>query len=83
MKKVYEAPEAEIELYELDASIAATCAWRLHLGPGYGDHTACDEFKDSEDDIFTKSAMAGAPSFYDDNTCSCYYSAGGESYFTS
>ena len=33
MKKVYEAPEVEIELYELNASIASHCGIVVSNGP--------------------------------------------------
>ena len=33
MKKTYETPKAEVERYQLDASIASNCETVVHNGP--------------------------------------------------
>ena len=85
MKKKYCKPQIEIETYTLSESIAGNCADVVSFGPGDGAGVyACKEFGDNPWEV--QSAMVGfadRQSFYDDNSCSCYYSAGGEGYFTS
>lgn len=85
MKKIYEAPRLEIEVYELNAAIAANCQTKISMGPAYGSYTACDEF-----DFGGFGVMAASydTSFYKledhgGNVCTCYYASGGEGYFTS
>lgn len=86
MKKIYEAPDLEIESYELNAKIALNCGSVVHFGPGVvqSDGTlknVCAEFEDP-----WAMALSVDTSFYElgtGTTCTCYYSAGGEGYFTS
>lgn len=87
MKKVYEAPEVEIELYELDRSIASNCHIVVTNGPAAPGHDKCYDYPD---DIFDDDVMAsnyGARphnvSFYDESTCDCYYTADGHGYWQS
>lgn len=41
MKKVYEAPTLDIELYELDTNIAGNCTEKINNGPGSDNHEVC------------------------------------------
>lgn len=81
MKLEYVKPDLEVEIYELNTSIAANCGNLVSQGPEVGDHKACNEFGDIWGDEF--SLFAAQTSFYDDGTCECYYSSSGEGYFTS
>lgn len=85
MNKVYEKPWIEIEYYTLDASIAANCSSTVTLGPGDYKDNVCSEF-DGAFDISLYSRAKSSATFYDGITgdeCDCYYSSGGEGYFTS
>lgn len=86
MKKLYVAPTLEIELYELDASIASNCTEVVSNGPAVGNHKQCDDYKDP----FAMSTMSlddeGGPynvQFYEDTNCDCYYSSSDNGYWTS
>lgn len=86
MKKVYVAPTVEIELYELNASIASNCAIVVSNGPAVGNHELCDDY----DDPFAMSVMTldldDTPhnvQFYEDTNCDCYYSSSDYGYWTS
>lgn len=82
MKKVYEAPAVEIERYELDKSIAANCNPVIDLGPGgVNGQETCDYFGDIWGRAASTYALRAA--FYNDGTCTCYTTGGGENYFTS
>ncbi|MCD8357199.1 MAG: hypothetical protein LUE11_11615 [Clostridia bacterium] len=82
MKKAYEAPSLEYEAYELNSSIAANCGTPVSMGPAYGEHQACDEFSF---EMYSAQTYSANNPFYDDTAevCSCYYSSGNNSYFTS
>lgn len=83
MKKVYNTPAVEVELYQLDASIALNCATKVTLGPAYDGYTACEDFYDDSGVWAARSASMGT-SFYEEGTvCTCYYSSSGKGYFTS
>lgn len=87
MKKVYEAPTLEIELYELDASIASNCAIPVSNGPAVGNHEQCDDYVDPFE-MSTYSVMAASDGpynvqFYEDTNCDCYYSSSDYGYWTS
>lgn len=85
MKKPYMIPDFEIERYELNTSIASGCGTIVKNGPEINEHTACEGFEDifGEEDPFARGARSGGASFYDDGSCRCYYSSGGEGYWTS
>ena len=92
MKKTYAKPVLEVEEFMLNASIAQNCGQIITHGPADPTHlTACDEFlgRDEVDgDSFSPFLLSksSAASFYTTETggtCSCYYSAGGEGYYTS
>lgn len=83
MKKGYVKPSMEIEKYELNASIASNCGPVVTMGPGDFNHYVCEKFEGS---FGTWSARSKGPSFYDGTdgpACDCYYTTGGEGYFTS
>ena len=84
MKKVYEAPEVEIELYELDKSIASHCGIVVHNGPELGTHRQCGDYNDP---FAARAATYGAGpynvQFYEDTDCDCYTTGGDCGYWTS
>lgn len=85
MKTGYIKPKIEIEKYELNASIAANCGPIVSIGPDDGNGNTCKEFVGSwEEPLMTLSL---GTSFYENGAgvipCDCYYSSGGEGYFTS
>lgn len=91
MKKTYTKPLIEIEAYELNAAIAANCGNVITLGPGIPgslEYRQCDEFKNSGFlsmiPGLTIQSTGDSP-FYADGAanCDCYYSSGGNGYFTS
>lgn len=85
MKKAYEKPLIEIEEYGLNCSIAANCDPIVgEFGPGTPDGSlkTCSGFPD----IGIMVASLGETSFYQNEPlypCDCYYTSGGEGYFTS
>ena len=83
MKADYKKPVMEIEKYELNASIAANCDRIISLGPGEDllGKNACEEFKDD----WGVMTLSEGTSFYESGSmvCDCYYSSGGQGYFTS
>lgn len=91
MKKSYAKPTIEIEVYELNAAIAANCGNVITLGPGIpgsAEYVQCDEFKNSGFlNILPEYGLnsTGTTPFYSDGAknCDCYYTSGGKGYFTS
>ena len=88
MKKEYMKPYVEVEVYELDAAIAANCGQVISLGPEAPGKTTCDEFKDAFEVFALRpyaSTRSGGTPFYTDGAahCDCYYSSGSGNYFTS
>lgn len=83
MKKVYKAPELEIEVYELSSNIAANCFYVINSGPEVGTQAACSDY---EDMMNTKSraVMRGGSNitFYEEMGCDCYTTVDGY-FFTS
>lgn len=86
MKREYVAPTLAVECYALNQSIASNCAWVIKFGPadpstGVG---ACEGYVDFQS--FKPGLDVNAPpynvSFYE-HTCDCYYTSGGEGYWTS
>ena len=86
MKKVYEAPEVEIELYELDKSIASHCGIVVHTGPALGKHEQCSDYKDPFG-VAAASTYSNEPvynvQFYEDTNCDCYTTGGDYGYWQS
>ena len=90
MKKVYSKPSIEIEVYQLNAAIAANCSTPISFGPEAPGREVCDEFKDAFE-VMTLKPIGGSTldvghvPFYADGSanCDCYYTSGGGIYFTS
>ena len=89
MKKEYMNPYVEVEVYELDAAIAANCGQVISLGPEAPGKEICKEFEGAFD-VFSlrpnlSTASTGGTPFYNDGSahCDCYYSSGSGNYFTS
>ncbi|MDO4312478.1 MAG: hypothetical protein Q4C52_05285 [Eubacteriales bacterium] len=75
----------EIELYELNASIASNCAVVVSNGPAVGNHEQCDDYEDPFA-MSTYSMQRSGPynvQFYEDTNCDCYYSSSDYGYWTS
>lgn len=79
MKKVYEAPQLEVEEYALSASVAgSSCTVRLNMGPGSIDsenHPVCSDFR-TWDTAINKNKPTDTEDlryglFYD-GICDCY-----------
>ena len=88
MKKEYMKPQLEIEIYQLNAAIAANCTNVITLGPEAPGKVTCDEFKTGYGDETTPWGLLreAVTPFYNDGSlakCDCYYSSGGNGYFTS
>ena len=83
MKKKYITPSVEVELYELDMSVASNCVNVVHNGPALGNHAQCEDYKDP----FSSTAMLrSAPynvNFYEDTNCDCYTTGGNSGFWTS
>lgn len=82
MKKVYEAPTLEIELYQLDANIASNCGIVVHNGPEMGTHRQCSDYNDPFAAYSARSAVYNVQ-FYEDTNCDCYTTGGDYGYWTS
>lgn len=84
MKKAYHAPELEIEVYQLNASIASNCNIVVNMGPEALDaELVCQDYYEIAGETMpTARSRAHNIDFWTDNTCDCYYSAGGV-FFTS
>ena len=72
MKKTYETPKAEVERYQLDASIASNCETVVHNGPQMNDPF----------ETYSAARSVHNVQFYSEDTCDCYTTAGG-GYWTS
>lgn len=80
MKKTYIAPSMEVELFELDTSIASNCATVVSNGPAMGSHDQCEDY----DDPFGISTMSlHNVTFYEDTNCDCYTTGGNTGYWNS
>lgn len=84
MKQVYEAPDLELEEYELNADIASHCGIVVHNGPEIGIHKLCNDYKDP---FSSYSLRSSEPvynvQFYEDTNCDCYTTGGDYGYWTS
>ena len=82
MRKVYEKPVVEVELYQLSQSIATACATVVSLGPGLPDDSSvavCEEYSvdtGSRSSASTADTWLYDGTFYSTDTCSCYHSLG-------
>lgn len=91
MKKVYEAPALEIEIYQLDANIASNCTQVVTKGDYGGtgeDERVCDDYIGIVEPTRvgdTAGTYAYNVNFWE-NTCDCYTTAGNngvKGFFTS
>ena len=87
MKKVYEVPTLEIELYELDANIASNCSTTVEMGPeGPGAEKVCKDYYDETGEPYPNSTNWSLRqkniNFRTGDSCDCYTSASG-TFFTS
>ncbi|MGM9630813.1 hypothetical protein [Butyricicoccus sp.] len=86
MKKKYEAPALEMEVYELDASIASHCGIVVSNGPAEGNHEQCEDYHDPFATSTYSAQKAAGPynvQFYEDTNCDCYTTGGDYGYWTS
>ena len=89
MRKAYTKPALEVEEYQLNKAIATNCTTTITWGPGAPGHEVCPEFEGSFDVVIASEApsmnSSGNVPFYDDGSagCDCYYTSGGNSYFSS
>ena len=86
MKKQYSKPFLEVEVYQLNAALAAGCSTPITFGPGGGGHEVCKEYKDSwgEDlDPWSLRPQNTERSFYDYIICTCYYTSSDTTLLTS
>ena len=81
MKKVYEAPELEVELYTLDASIASNCDIVVNNGPQMGTHDACSNYSEPFS-LYSRRTDINI-NFYEDTNCDCYTTGDNGYYWTS
>ena len=92
MKKEYSKPTLEVEVYQLNAALAAGCENLVSFGPGADGKRVCDEYKDAFEvqsiggmgGLGIMSTTGNTP-FYGDGAadCDCYYTSGGVVYVTS
>lgn len=85
MKRVYEAPVLEIEIYQLDANIASNCTVVVNMGDEGGStgQPACDDYLGMVGRTRSNiSSYAYNVNFWE-STCDCYTTAGGPGFFTS
>ena len=89
MKRAYVKPQAEIEVYKLDAAIALNCGNPVSIGPESFTKDPCAEFDKGFGGWSLRSTLDPVPPgntpFYDDGdaNCDCYYTSGNMGYFTS
>lgn len=86
MKKVYSKPNVEIENYELNSNIASNCSLVVEMGPeGPGAIRVCDDYyeKTGEERGIATQSLPYNVQFWTEESCDCYYSAGGDGCFTS
>lgn len=77
MKKIYEAPDLEIESYELDANIASNCNLVVDMGPeGPGAIEVCEDYYEKTGEVAAMFSLPHNVQFWSEETCDCYYSAG-------
>lgn len=86
MKRVYEAPVLEIEIYQLDANIASNCAVVVTMGDyGGGEgEPACNDYLEMVGLPTTSSYSTRAYNVtFWESTCDCYTTAASAGFFTS
>lgn len=86
MKRIYAAPNLEIEQYELDVNIASHCGIVVQNGPAMGNHSQCADYQDPfvlrPGKLEAKSGPHNVQ-FYEDTNCDCYTTGGDYGYWTS
>ena len=82
MKKVYEAPELEVELYTLDESIASNCTLIVESGPEMPGHSGCEGYVEPFA-LFRSVEEEINMNFYDEVICDCYTTGNGSGLWTS
>lgn len=80
MKKTYTAPTLEVEIYELDQSIASNCGIVVSNGPAEGSHEACEDYVAP---FSLRTTGVYNVSFYEDTNCDCYTTGQDSGYWTS
>ncbi|MGM9601754.1 MAG: hypothetical protein ACI3W5_09295 [Faecousia sp.] len=80
MKKKYETPLLDLQIYELNADIAQNCNIVVTTGPEDLDHEACDDYMEIEGISTSRMRTRSNVDFWDN--CDCYTSASGD-FFTS
>lgn len=83
MRKAYSAPQLELEIYNLSASIASNCAVVVNNGPAMGEHTACEGYVDPFPSTSSYRLRPSNVTFYEDTNCDCYTTQSGYGYWTS
>lgn len=87
MKKVYKKPALEVELYELNKSIASQCAEVIDMGPDMaGAIKVCESWYESEGLPYPPGkarTYSKNIDFWNDTVCDCYTTASDKGYFTS
>ena len=71
MKKTYETPKAEVERYQLDASIASNCETVVHNGPQMNGYSQCSDYIDPFE-TYSAARSVHNVQFYSEDTCDCY-----------
>lgn len=81
MKKAYEAPKLEFEVYELNQMIASNCTKVINSGPEHNGQQACRDWLD----LLRPSTLSATynVNFYEDTNCDCYYTSADGIFFTS
>lgn len=83
MKKVYQKPCMEMELYALDASIASNCRTVINSGPEHNGQDMCSDYRDLMGiNSYNLYSNPHNVNFYEDPNCDCYTTSTGE-FFTS
>lgn len=86
MKKIYKKPTLEIEIYELNASIASNCAVVVTMGDygGGENEPACNDYLEMVGLPTTSSySLRSYNVNFWEHSCDCYTTAGGDGFFTS
>ena len=80
MKKKYETPLLETEIFELNENIAQNCKNVVSNGPEEGTHKLCEDY--TSPFSLRKEAVYDV-NFYEDTNCDCYTTGDDGQYWTS
>ena len=83
MKQNYIAPSMEVELCELDASIAGNCGIIVHNGPQIGNHSQCYDYVDPFATFSSRATVYNVNFYEDTQVCDCYTTGGNQGYWMS